>query len=133
MAGTSFGLTTPISTVNPFIVPQFAGSSVFPQTLGTVHNPYATLPLQQIQQLLQFIPQQLQQLLQLHHLQQHQLQQLQQVLQFLPVQLAQLQQQLIQFGPQQQIQQPFGTAGLPLATPWAVAPQILGVPPSYVM
>src|SRR5262245_44894624 len=148
MAGTSFGLAAPIGTtsqpltpwglsphgisVNPFMVPQFTGSSVLPQTPGTVPNPYSTLPLQQIQQLLQIVPQQLQQLVQLQYLQQHQLQQLQQVLQFLPAQLAQLQ-QLVQSVPQQQIQQPFGTAGLPLATPWGVSPQIVGAQTSYVM
>ncbi|HMF96308.1 MAG TPA: hypothetical protein VKE96_18520 [Vicinamibacterales bacterium] len=150
MAGTGFGLNTPFNapipssipwglsphsgiSVNPFMVPQLTGSSVLPFQQGNVFNPYATVPLQQIQQLLQIVPQQLQQLLQLEYLQQHQLQQLQQVLQFLPTQLAQLQ-QLTQFVPQhyQQIQQPFGAAGLPPVTPWGVSPQI-GAQPNYVM
>ena len=94
--------------INPFIAPQVFGPSAFPQ--------------QQIQQLLQTVPPQIQQLLQLQYLQQHQLQQLQQTIQFLPVQLAQLQQT-----------QPFGSTGLPFATPWGASPQVPGVQSSHVM
>lgn len=68
-------------------------------------NPYAigTVPVQQIAQLLQIVPQQLQQL---QLLQQQQLLHLQQLLQWVPAQLQQLQ-QLIQIVPQQvqQLQQ----------------------------
>ena len=70
-------------------------------------------PLQQIFQVLQMVPHQLQHLQQLQYAQQQQLQHVQQLLQAVPAQLAQLQ-QLIQIVPyqiqqlQQQPQQPFG-------------------------
>jgi hypothetical protein len=81
---------------------------------------------QQLQQLLQIVPQQLQQLLhivpqqlqnlqhvqqQVYHLQQH----LQQLLQIVPQQLHQLQ-QLVQNLPQQLLQQPFHAAPQPFGT-----------------
>jgi ABC-type transporter Mla subunit MlaD len=83
----------------------------YPQTWGT--TPYGaqgfgTSPWQQQmpQQLLQFVPQQLQQLHYLQQQQQQVLQQLQQLLQVIPQQLQQLQ-HVIQFVPQQiqQLQQ----------------------------
>jgi hypothetical protein len=50
------------------------------------------------------------------------------------VQVAQLQ-QLIQFVPHhlQQLQQPFGAAGVSIPSPWGVSPQMIGAQPSYVM
>lgn len=114
------GITTPMPmglspysgvSVNPFLVPQ------------------ASQPLQQIQQLLQTVPQQLQQLSQLANFQQHQLQQLQHVLQFIPAQLAQLQQAL-QSNPQ--TQQQFGS-GIPTVPLWGAAPQAFGAQPGYLM
>ena len=122
MAGTGFGLNTPFNapipssipwglsphsgiSVNPFMVPQLTGSSVLPFQQGNVFNPYATVPLQQIQQLLQIVPQQLQQI---QTLQQQQLIYLQQLLQIVPAQLQQLH-QIVQSLPLQPSSiQPFG-------------------------
>ena len=84
-------------------------------------------PLQQIQQLLQIVPQQLQQLQHLQQVQLQHLQQLQQFVQIVPQQLQQIQ-QLIQFVPQQiqqlqqqlQAQQSFGqSAGLSMSPQFA--------------
>lgn len=150
MAATAFGLGTPIGTSAPmspwglspysgvttnplmFMGSPFPLQTQLPLPSQAGFSPHASLPLQQVLQLAQAIPQQLQQLLQLSYLQQHQLQQLQQVLQFIPAQL----QQLIPFAPQQylqQIQHPFGTGGLPANTPWGISPQIAGGQPGYVM
>jgi hypothetical protein len=85
-----------------------------------------------IQQVLQFVPQQIQHLLlQLQYQQQQQVQQLQQVLQVI---LAQLAQQPLQIAAQHAspLQQPFGTTGAPVFSPWGVSPQ-MGAQPGYVM
>jgi hypothetical protein len=91
-------------------------------------------PLQQVHQLLQIIPQQLQALQQLELLQQ---QQIQQLLQIVPAQLVQLQ-QLVQVALQQiqQTQQPLGQmagAGGYTMTPWGITPQVFGGQPAQVM
>ena len=97
-------------------------------------SPYAQQPLQQVHQLLQIIPQQLQALQQLEYLQQ---QQIQQLLQIVPAQLVQLQ-QLVQLALQhmQQAQQPLGQmagAGGFAMTPWGITPQAFGAQPAQVM
>jgi hypothetical protein len=149
MAVSTFGLGTPITSlapsqipwglspssavsVNPLAAQQLYGQSPF--AASTIPNPYGSHPIQQVQQLLQIVPQQLQHLLQLQYLQQHQLQQLHQILQLIPAQL----QQLVQFVPQHiQQAQPFaqfaGAPGLQGPTPWGVSPQIFGAQPNYVM
>ena len=105
--------------VNPFLMPQLAGQSA--------------QPLQQIQQVLQTIPYQLQQWQQLVSAQQYQLQQLQQVLQVIPAQLAQLQQIIhLTQGPQQQ-QQPFASAGISTLPLWSTQPQTFGAQPTHLM
>jgi len=116
-------------SVNPFMVPSFAGQSPLQPTTPWL-NPYATQPLQQLQQLLQVVPQQLQQLQQLQYQQQHQLQQLQQILQVIPAQVAQLQYSI---QPLQQSQQPFGSAGLSTLPLWSASPQAVGAQPGYLM
>jgi hypothetical protein len=121
-AGTAFGIGTP--TIYP--VPQNPwglygqtplGQTLTPSGIGTV------APLQQIAQLLQIVPQQLQQL---QLLQQQQLLHLQQLLQLVPAQLQQLQ-QLIQVVPHQvqQLQQQFQPFGAGLSGPlgFGLAPQ----------
>jgi hypothetical protein len=131
-AGTAFGIGTP--TIYP--VPQnpwgLYGQTPFGQTLsnqliggyGQSPSGIGTMaPLQQIAQLLQIIPQQLQQL---QLLQQQQLLHLQQLLQLVPAQLQQLQ-QLIQVVPHQvqQLQQQFQPFGAGLSGPlgFGLAPQ----------
>jgi hypothetical protein len=121
-AGTAFGIGTP--TIYP--VPQNPwglygqtplGQTLAPSGIGTM------APLQQIAQLLQIVPQQLQQL---QLLQQQQLLHLQQLLQLVPAQLQQLQ-QLIQVVPHQvqQLQQQFQPFGAGLSGPlgFGLAPQ----------
>lgn len=111
MAATTLGFgLSPYSGINanPWMLQQ-------PSTFGQ----YAAQPLQQIQQLLQSVPQQLQQLLYLGYVQQQQLQQLQQVLQLIPVQIAQL-------------QHPFAS-GAPTVPLWSAAPQVIGGQPGYLM
>ena len=147
MAVTAFGLGTPISTltapglswglspysgvsINPLmsIGAQFPPQAQLPLPSLTGLTPYASHPVvQQVLQLLQVVPQQLQQILQLGYLQQHQLQQLLQALQYIPAQL----QQLTQSAPLFQ-QQPFGTSS-PFTTPWGLSPQMAGAQPSHVM
>jgi ABC-type transporter Mla subunit MlaD len=117
MAGTAFGFGLPIT------------SAITPSTpLGL-----SMLPLQQVHQLLQSVPQQLQALQQLEYIQQ---QQLQQLLQIVPAQLAQLQ-QLIQaaLAQLQQSGQPLGQmAGAGFAvSPWGITPQFYGAQPGQVM
>jgi hypothetical protein len=139
MSGSVLGfgspITYPISQPVPFGLSPY-GPFTVSGGLSTSPQPYGQ-PLQQILQILQFVPQQLQHLQQLQHVQQQQLQHVQQLLQVVPTQLAQLQ-QLIQFVPQQiqqmqqlsQAPQPFGHAsglsGFAAAPPWGVAPQIFG-------
>ncbi|MGH9411212.1 MAG: hypothetical protein ACRD1V_17375 [Vicinamibacterales bacterium] len=100
-----FGFSPSGISANPFATP----SSVF--------NSYATQSATPIFQLLQVVPQHIQQLQQLAYLQQQQLQQLQQIVQLIPAHLVQLQQQI-------QTQQPFG---------WGTSPQAFGTQPGYVM
>jgi hypothetical protein len=96
-AGTTFGL----GTQHPYIQP-FAPQTIAGYGIGQ------SQPWQQIIQLLQTVPQQLQQL---QLVQQQQVLQLQLLLQTVPAQLQQLQ-QVLQVAAQQipQIQQPFGSA-----------------------
>ena len=125
-------------STTPFQSPQI-GSSQWPQNVfgSTFANPYGVSPVQQIQQLLQIVPQQLQYLLQLSYWQQHQLQQ---ILHIVPAQLQQLIQLVPQIQQQQQtspFQQPFGPAvglgafGTP--PPFGLSPQIFGAQSSHVM
>jgi hypothetical protein len=121
MAGTAFGYGSPFTTANTPIT-----------SWGL--SPYAQQPLQQVHQLLQIIPQQLQAVQQLEYLQQ---QQIQQLLQIVPAQLMQLQ-QLVQVALQQiqQAQQPLGQmagAGGFAMTPWGITPQVFGAQPAQVM
>lgn len=143
--GSTFGVATPTILpqsgiswgFSPYAGQPF-GIQSFPQQYG---QPFSNQPgygiggaqpLQQIQQLLQIVPQQLQQL---QWLQQQQLAQIQPLLQLVPAQLQQLQ-QMIQFVPQQiQLlqQQPYGpTFSSPLGL--GLTPQpFAGTGASYVM
>jgi hypothetical protein len=95
-------------------------------------------PVQQLVQLLQQLPLQLQQLQQLISMQQQQLLPLQQFLHVIPGQLWQLQ-QLIHVIPQQlqHGQQPLGQvpglSGFAGTPPWSVTPQLFGAQPGHVM
>ena len=139
MIGTALGFGTPFGyptqQLNPYGTPFFGG-----QGTQAAQNPNVTQAWPQVLQLLQSFPQQLQQLQQLQYVQH---QQLQQLLQAIPAQLAQIQ-QLIQFVPHQiqqlqqsALQQPFGqiagNSGLGISTPWGIASQAFGAPPSHVM
>ena len=146
MAGTPFGLTTPITSASVSSTPWgqspygIAGPNVqninpfaFPQGQQT----YSLQPTQLLYQLLQIVPQQLQALQQLDYLQHQQLQQLVQIVQVVPAQIAQLQ-QLVQLALQQTQQtQPFGqlagAGGIAVAPPWGISPQFLGPQPAQVM
>lgn len=116
-----FGVSAPGINVNPFLA-----SSPSPFV-----NPHAAQPTQQIFQLLQVVPQHLQQLLQLTYVQQQQIQQLHQILQLIPSYVIQLQ----QHGPQ--FQQPFGQIGAGAGgagfSPWSASSSIFGAQPGYVM
>ena len=133
MTGSAFGfgspITYPTSQPIPFgLSPQWPGAlsgnpSTQPQQYGQ--------PLQQIFQILQMVPHQLQHLQQLQYAQQQQLQHVQQLLQVVPAQLAQLQ-QLIQIVPQQiqQLQQqpqPYtpssGLSSFAATPPWGIPSQ----------
>ena len=142
MAGTAFGYGSPFTTANtpitswglsPYgIQNQGIAPGALQATAGL--SSYAQQPLQQVHQLLQIIPQQLQALQQLEYLQQ---QQIQQLLQIVPAQLMQLQ-QLVQVALQQiqQTQQPLGQitgAGGYAMTPWGITPQVFGGQPAQVM
>ena len=140
MIGTAFGFGTPLGyptqQLNPYGTTFFGAQGAL-----AGQNPSITQTLQQVVQLLQFLPQQLQQLQQLQYAQH---QQLQQLIQAIPVQLAQLQ-QLIQLVPHQiqqlqqgaPFQQPFGqiagSSGYGISTPWGIAPPAIGAQPSHVM
>src|SRR5262245_57246130 len=110
MAGTAFGFGAPFATSapqSPWAFPYGIQGQSRPLQSVAGQSPYTWQPLQQqIQQLLQIVPQQLQALQQLEYAQQQQLQQLAQIV---PVQLGQLQ-QMIQIVLQhlQQTQQPLG-------------------------
>ncbi len=131
MAGSAFGIGTPMTQPNLPSVPW--GTQLYGQPLSFA--PYGLqqpIALQQIAQLLQVVPQQLQHLQQLQYVQ---LQQIQQLLQVIPAQLAHIQ-QLIQFVPQQiqqqgqPFQQSFAQAGagggLGLASPSAFGSSVFG-------
>jgi hypothetical protein len=132
-AGTTFGTGFPIANPVGFSPYTFQGFGTQPmlQPYGqSISNPLVggsgitAGPLQYVAQLLQIVPQQLQQV---QALQQQQLLYIQQLLQIVPAQLQQLQ-QLIQIVPQQiqQLQQqPFGAG---IASPFAlgVGPQAFG-------
>jgi hypothetical protein len=118
LAGTAFGIGAP--TIYP--MPQnlwgfspYTAQGLGAQALGQQPYGIGTPPMQQITQLLQIVPQQLQQM---QLLQQQQLLHLQQLLQLLPAQLQQLQ-QLIQLLPQQvqQLQQSWQPFGAGISTP----------------
>lgn len=151
--GTAFGIPTisPMTQTLAGLTPyagQALGTQAFPQQLygqslssplisGGIgpYGPGTTpwLPLQQIAQLLQIVPQQLQQV---QVLQQQQLLHLQQLLQWVPAQLQQLQ-QLIQVLPHQvqQLQQqaqPFG-AGISGPLAFGLVPQPFAGQASHVM
>ena len=139
MAYSSFGFGTPFT---PQTIPS-GGSFYGLQGWGL--NPYAVQqgygqaglslyglpPFQQMLQLFQIVPQQLQQLHQLVFAQHQQLQQAQQVIQVIPAQLAQLQ-QLIQIGlqqiPQLSTSQLSGFTGFGAASPWGLSPQTYAQP-----
>jgi len=120
-----FGQQQPFGQTNPFATQQLYGQ--LGQGIG---GGQLQQVLPQIVQLLQTVPQQVQQVQYLQQILLQQLQQVQQILQFIPQQLQQLQ-QLIQYVPQQiqqlQQQQPFGLGG---ATPWGINPQSItqGIP-----
>jgi len=117
--GLPFGQQQLFGQTNPFATQQLYG--LLGQGIGGVQLQQV---LPQIVQLLQTVPQQVQQVQYLQQILLQQLQQVQQILQFIPQQLQQLQ-QLIQYVPQQiqqlQQQQPFG---LGVATPWGITPQV---------
>src|SRR5262252_3994913 len=128
MAGTAFGLGSPLMSAT---TPLTWGLSPY-GTLGQGINPIGMSPTSQIHQLLQSVPQQLQQIQQLLYVQQ---QYIQQLVQIVPAQLAQLQ-QLIQLVAQQLQQQPLGQvagAGGFAVTPWGITPQPFGAQSGQVM
>jgi len=149
-----YGITSPIAPVhnNPWGASPYGlqGTNVSPHAwqqgysqpfTNALTNPASSIaqyggpPLHQVFQLLQVIPQQLQQLQQLVFTQQQQLQQVQQFLQIIPGQLVQLQ-QLIQ-PVSQQLQQLSasqlpGYSGFGLTPPLAIAPQAFAQP-GFVM
>jgi hypothetical protein len=129
MAFTTFGIGAPINpalalswgappygvSVNPYLVQQPYGQPPTPSFGGP--------PLHQVFQLLQIVPQQLQQLQQSILIQQQQLQQIQQLLQLIPGHLVQLQQSN-QLVPQQMQQtSQLGLTGFGATVPWGIAPQ----------
>lgn len=94
MTGSAFGFGSPISYPTSQPIP-FGLSPQWPVAVGG--NPFTQTqqygqPLQQIFQILQMVPHQLQHLQQLQYAQQQQLVHVQQLLQAIPAQLAQLQQ-----------------------------------------
>lgn len=128
MAGTMYGIGTP--TNYPISQPSM-GFSPYASFVG---QGIGISPWQQILQLVQIVPQQLQQV---QTLQQQQLVYLQQLLQLVPAQLQQLQ-QLIQVLHQQAqpLQQPWQPLGQAISGPlgFGLVPQVFaGQPPSHVM
>jgi hypothetical protein len=124
-AGTGFGIGTPAiypMAQNPWALSPNIGAGFGGQSSA-----------QQVTQLLQIVPQQLQQV---QILQQQQLALLQQLLSIVPSQLQQLQ-QLIQVVPQQvnQLQQPYQPFGAGLSGPlgFGLAPQAFGGQSGHVM
>jgi hypothetical protein len=144
MAGTTFGIGAPFTSATAPLAPWalfpygIQGQGIGPTALQSFggQSAYSQHPLQQqLYQLLQAVPQQLQTLQQLEYVQQQQLQQLAQIV---PVQLAQLQ-QLIQMVLQQlpQTQQPLGQfsglGGYGMGSPWGMTPQLFGNQPAQIM
>ena len=137
-AGTTFGIETP--TIYPIAQSPGGFAPVTGQAFGAQPVGYGigsygigpVSPSQQIAQLLQIVPQQLQQLQLLQH---QELALLQQVLQLVPAQLQQLQ-QLIQVVPhriqQLQQQQPLGV-GLSSPLGFGLVPQAFGGQATQVM
>jgi hypothetical protein len=134
VAGTTFGIGIP-TNYSPLGF-SYAGQGGYGQpysSLGIGGYGIGITPLsQQVLQVLQIVPQQLQQV---QLLQQQQLMQLQQLLQIVPAQLQQLQ-QLIQGVPQQvqhlqQQWQPFGQTAGPIG--FGLTPQPFGGQSSLVM
>jgi hypothetical protein len=124
-AGTGFGIGTPAifpMALNPWGSAPYIGAGFGGQTSA-----------QQVTQLLQIVPQQLQQV---QLLQQQHLALLQQLLSIVPSQLQQLQ-QLIQVVPHQiqQLQQPYQPFGTGLSGPlgFGLVPQAFGGQTSHVM
>ncbi len=143
-AGTAFGIGTP--TIYPVQSPwgfspytgQAFGAQSSNPSLGAgygigSYGVGTVSPSQQIAQLLQIVPQQLQQV---QVLQQQQLALLQQLLQLVPAQLQQLQ-QLIQVVPHQvqQLQQQYQPFGAAFSSPlgFGLVPQAFGGQTSHVM
>lgn len=124
-AGTAYGIGTP--TIYPGAQNPWGFSPYIGQAFG------AQTPSQQILQLLQVMPQQLQQV---QLLQQQQTALLQQLIHFVPAQLQQLQ-QLIQVVPHQiqQLQQPYQAFGAGLSSPlgFGAVPHAFGGQTSQVM
>jgi hypothetical protein len=123
--GTGFGIGTPgiyPMAQNPWAIAPYIGAGFGGQT-----------PAQPVTQLLQIVPQQLQQV---QLLQQQQLALLQQLLSIVPSQLQQLQ-QLIQVVPQQvnQLQQPYQPFGAGFSGPlgFGLVPQAFGGQTGHVM
>jgi hypothetical protein len=124
-AGTGFGIGTPAiypMTQNPWAFSPYIGAGFGGQSSA-----------QQVTQLLQIVPQQLQQV---QLLQQQQFALLQQLLSIVPSQLQQLQ-QLIQVVPHQiqQLQQPYQPFGAGISGPlgFGLVPQAYGGQTSHVM
>lgn len=145
MAVTTFGIGAPInpasftpwgnspygSSVNPYFVQQPYGQALMNVPFSPIAQTPFGAPLQQVLQVLQIVPTQLQQLQHSVIVQQQQLQQIQQLLQLIPGHLAQLQ-QLIQLVPQQTQQlsssQLPGLTSFGATVPWGIAPQVFAQP-----
>jgi|SRR5688572_26229904 hypothetical protein len=123
MAGAQFGIGS--QATYPLQQTPWGLSAYGSQVTG----PYQSgVSLQPILQSLQIVTQQIQQLQQLHYVQQQQLQQLQQWIQVVPQQIQQLQQQQ----PFLAQQSPFGATGLPSLT-LPAAQQFFPAQPGHVM
>ena len=126
MAGSSFGvgfpITYPASPLSPFGISPYSGG----QTVSS--NPFGpqqyAQPLQQIFQILQGVPHQLQHLQQLAYIQQQQLQQVLQTVQLLLQQPSQLQQPFGQMA---------GLGGFAATPPWGITSQPFSTQPGHVM
>jgi hypothetical protein len=115
--------------IQPLSLQPYQQSLATPVTGGYAIG--ALQPWQQLQQLVQIVPQQLQQVQYLHQLQ---LFHLQQLLQLLPAQLQQIQ-QLLQVVVPQQVQQPWQAFGspIPVQPGFNVGPQAFSGSASHVM
>ena len=124
MAGTAFGLGSPLMSVTPPLTWGLTSSGAGINPIGipslTGQSAYALQPQHQIYQLLQILPQQLQQIQQLQYVQH---QQLQQLIQIVAQQVQQTQQPLGQVA---------GAGGFGVS-PWGITPQPFGANPAQVM